>query len=115
VSLVDKELVSIEKVPNERIEILWTDVYQDGEKVTVSGALKQHGHSSSPVKAHVDASIIGPDGILFEESSSPVLLVPRNIGGGGIDWERFKITLVNRPPEGSQVKLTVHSQTHNNS
>ncbi|MHC4266596.1 MAG: hypothetical protein ACYSUK_11815, partial [Planctomycetota bacterium] len=60
VSLVDQDLVSVEKVPNERIEILWTDVYQDGEKVTISGALKQHGHSSSPVKAHVDASIIGP-------------------------------------------------------
>ncbi|MHC4843552.1 MAG: putative periplasmic lipoprotein [Planctomycetota bacterium] len=115
VSLVDQELINVEEVPNERIEILWTDVYQDGEKVMVSGALKQHGHSNSPVKAHVDASIIGPDGLLIEESSSPVLLVPRNIGGGGIDWERFRINLQNPPPRGSQVKLTVHSELHNNS
>ncbi|MHC4187411.1 MAG: hypothetical protein ACYSRQ_04380 [Planctomycetota bacterium] len=113
-SLVDKELVSIEKVPNERVEILWTDVYQDGEKVTVSGALKQHGHSSSPVKAHVDASVTGPDGKLIEKSHSPVLIVPRNVGAN-IDWERFRINLVNRPPEGSLIKLTVHTEIHNNS
>jgi hypothetical protein len=67
------------------------------------------------VKAHVDASIIGPDGVLIEKSCSPVLVVPRNIGGGGLDWERFRIYLVNTPPQGSQVKLTVHTEIHNNS
>jgi hypothetical protein len=112
VSLVDQEVLSIEKIPNERVEILWTDVYQDGEKVTISGALKQYGHSSSPLKVHIDASLIGPDGKLIEESYSSVLIVPRNVGAN-VDWERFKICLVNTPPEGSLVKLNVHTEIHN--
>jgi PDZ domain-containing secreted protein len=108
--LVERRLVTIEKVPNERIKILWTDVYQDGEEVIVSGALKQHTRSSSSVKIHVDASVIALDGNLIEQARSPYIYVPKNLSGKRV---RFRIHLKNSLPKGSQIRLTVDAQIHN--
>jgi hypothetical protein len=41
VSLVDKNMVSVEKQGNKTVEILWTDVYQDGEDTVVWGAIQR--------------------------------------------------------------------------
>ena len=44
VELVDRRVVSVEAVPSEKVNILWTDLYQDGEWV-----MEKLGNLFSPV------------------------------------------------------------------
>ncbi len=112
VSLQDKNFVQVETMPSERVKILWTDVYQDGEDILVYGVVQRLSHTSYPIKTHVDITILSPDGTVLQEARTPDIYVPRRIPGKGINWERFQVRLPDIPPQGSRVNMVVHSGSH---
>jgi len=111
VSLIDKGVVSLETVPNERADILWADVYVDGEDNVVYGTLQRRSHTSYPIKTHVDVTISSPDGVILEQSRTPDIYVPRRRPGKGISFKRFKSRFANIPT-GSKVTMAVHDDPH---
>ena len=112
VSLVDESLVSVEKQGNESVEILWTDVYQDGEDTVVYGVIRRRSHTSYPIKTHVDVAIVSPDGTMLQEARTPDIYVARRVPGKGTDWTRFKIRFPGVLTQGSKVNMVVHSGSH---
>ena len=112
VSLVDENMVSVEKQGNESVEILWTDVYQDGEDTVVYGVIRRRSHTSYPIKTHVDVAIVSPDGTMLQEARTPDIYVARRVPGKGTDWTRFKIRFPGALTQGSKVNMVVHSGSH---
>ena len=112
VSLVDQDIVSVEKQGNETIEILWTDVYQDGEDTVVYGVIRRRSHTSYPIKTHVDVAIVSPDGTMRQEARTPDFYVARRVPGKGIDWTRFNVRFPGMLTQGSKVNMIVHGGSH---
>jgi len=112
VSLVDENMVSVEKQGNETVEVLWTDVYQDGEDTVVYGVIRRRSHTSYPVKTRVDVAILSPDGTMLQEARTPDIHVARRVPGKGIDWTRFNVRFPGMLTQGSKVNMIVHSGSH---
>jgi hypothetical protein len=112
VSLVDENMVSVEKQGNETVEILWTDAYQDGEDTVVYGVIRRRSHTSYPIKTHADVAIVSPDGTMLQEARTPDIYVARRVPGKGIDWTRFNIRFPGMLTQGSKVNMVVHSGSH---
>jgi hypothetical protein len=113
VSLVDTNQVSVAMQDSEKIEILWTDVYQKDGQTWAYGVLKQRGyHPSAPIKTHVDVQVLSEDGSVQYETFSEDIYVPRNRVGKGPDWKRFRVQLPTEISEGSNISITVHVGKH---
>ena len=111
-SLTNQGHVSVEKQGSEKIEILWTDVYEQDGQTWAYGILKQRGISAGAIKTHVDIQVLSPDGFIQYKTTTDDLFVPRNRVGRGSDWERFRIQLPEGLPKDSQIYMTVHSGIH---
>lgn len=114
IDLVDKGLVSVETVPSKRVNILWTDVYQDGNDMVVYGVVQRRSYTSYPLKTHVDIAVLSPEGTVLQETRTQDIYVPRRIPGKGINWKRFEVRFPSIPAEGSKVSIVTHSDSHNN-
>jgi hypothetical protein len=112
VSLVDGNQVRVEKQGSEKVEILWTDVYQQDGHTWAYGVLEQQGLGTGAVKAHVDIQVMASDGLVSYETVSEDIYLPGHRVGKGIPWKRFKSQLPEKLLEGSQVTMTVHSGDH---
>ncbi|MHC4758916.1 MAG: hypothetical protein ACYTE8_09675 [Planctomycetota bacterium] len=108
-NLVDKGIVSVETEPSKKFEILWTDVYQNGEDFVVYGVMRRRSHTRYPVRAHVHVSILAPDGTILQKTPTPDIYVSRWQSGKGINWTRFRVRLPGRPVAGSRVNMVAHS------
>lgn len=111
-SLVDQGLVSVENQASEKVEILWTDVYREGDETIIYGALQQRGQRMYPVKAHVDITVRAEDGSIRQELRSDDIDIPRRRVGKGPDWKRFKVRVPHCIAKGSAVNMVVHSGSH---
>ena len=112
VSLAEQGLVSVEKHDSEKVEILWTDVYQQDGQIWAYGVLKQLTSNSSTIKVHVDIQVLNSDGSIQYETITDDLFVPRNRVGRGPDWKRFRAQLPDELPRDSQISMTVDSGSH---
>jgi hypothetical protein len=113
ISLVDTNQVSVVRHDSEKIEILWTDVYQKDGQVWAYGVLKQRGYRlSMPIKTHVDVQVLSEDGSVHYETISDDIYVPRNRVGKGPDWKRFRVQLPTEILGGSRISMTVHVGEH---
>jgi len=115
VSLVEQGLVKVTKQVSEKIDILWTDVYQQDGQTWVYGVLKQRFPSPSAIRTHVDIQVLNSDGSIQYETATEDVFVPRNRIGKGLDWKRFRVRLPEKLLEGSQISMTVHSGSHSTS
>jgi len=113
VSLADEGLVSVETVPSKKVEILWTDVYEDGNDVVVYGAVQQHTYSGATINVHVDITVLSNDGVKLQERTTADISVPRRRHGKGVDWKRFELRFPGTFPEDATVKMVVHAGPHN--
>lgn len=112
VSLVDENVVSVKKQCNETVEILWTDVYQDGEDTVAYGVLQRMSHTSYPIKTHLDVAIFSPDGTMLQKTRTPDIYVARRVIGKGINWTRFEVRFPGILTMGSKVNMVVHRGSH---
>lgn len=111
-SMDDEDCISVGKQDSEKVEILWTDVYQEDGQTWAYGVLKQRSCHPSAIKTHVDIQVLSDDSSVHYETYSDDLYVPRNQRGKGPNWVRFKVQLVGGILTGSTVNMKVHSGTH---
>ncbi len=107
VNLVDKGIVSIEKVPTSDIYVSAAYVYQDGDELVISGKVK-HRHAHRKSGGHVDITILDPEGKIIMEVTTSYL--PRIIRSKGSREARFSVRLPFIPPKGSTVRVAFHDQ-----
>ena len=109
VSLTKEGIVSVVKQPSEKVDILWTDVYQQDGNTWLYSVLKQKGLGPGTIKTHVDIQMLAKNGSVLYETTVENIYVPRNRVGKGLDWKQFRVRLPNTSMEGAMVKLTIHS------
>ncbi len=107
ISLND-ELVSVE-TDDSKIEVLWTDVYEQDGQAWIYGVLKQKAINTGLIKAHVDVWVLGSDGSVQNRIATDELTIPRNLIGKGPNVKRFRVKLPDRLPEDYQISMNVHS------
>ena len=90
-SLVRQGIASVETKPSNKVEILWTDVYKEGEDIIVYGAVRRRSRTSHPLKTHVAVTILTTDGRILREARTPDIYVPRLLPGKGVNFRRFEI------------------------
>jgi hypothetical protein len=112
VSLVEKKQLIVEKQCSDKVDILWTDVYQQEGQAWAYGVLEQQDFGTGIVKAHVDIQVVAPDGTVSYKTASDDVYVPCKRIGKGIHWKRFKSQLPEMLTAGSQITMTVHSDNH---
>ena len=108
-SLVEQGIASIETKPSNTVEILWMDVFRDGEEIIVCGVVRRRHHTLYPLKTHVDAAILTPDGKVLREARTPDIYVPRFVPGKGINFKRFEIRFPDIPGNFS-VRAVAHNE-----
>ncbi|MHC4122850.1 MAG: hypothetical protein ACYSSI_04690 [Planctomycetota bacterium] len=112
VSLVKQGQVLVAKQPSEKIDILWTDVYQQNGQTWVYGVLKQRALNSSAIKTHVDIQVLNPDGSIQYETVTEDLFVPCHRVGKSPNWKKFRVQLPDELLKDSQISMMVHSNSH---
>ena len=114
IDLVDSGVLSLEQHTMGKVYIAWSDAYEDGDGFVVTGVLKRRGTIGMPIKAHVDVTVLSPDGKVLDEARSSDVYVPRRITGRGQSLQRFRVRFPSIPAEGSKVSIVTHSGSHNN-
>jgi len=108
-SLVEQGIASIETEPSKKVEILWMDVFRQGEEIIVYGVVRRRSHTIHPLRTHVNVAILTPDGKVLREARTPDIYVPRFTPGKGINWKRFEIRFPDIP-EHFTVRAAPHSE-----
>jgi len=111
VDLVKSGMLTIEGRAEGKVQIAWSDAYEQAGSLRITGVLMRHDHVGTPIKAHVDATILSPDGRTLDTACSKAIYVPRRITGRGQSLKRFNIRFPRVPPKGSSVRLVCHSDT----
>ena len=109
VDLVKSGVLTLEKQAAGKVYIAWSDAYEQAGGLRITGVLMRHDHVGMPIRAHVDATIVSPDGQILDTACSKTVYVPRRITGRGQSLKRFNIRLPRVPPQGSSVRLVCHS------
>lgn len=109
VNLVKKGVLTIEQRSEGKVQIAWSDAYEKAGDLLISGVLLRHDHVGLPIQAHVDATIVSPDGQILDSACSKAVYVPGQITDRGQSLKRFSICFSRVPPPGSIVRLVCHS------
>ena len=111
--LVKNGVLNIEQQATGKVYIAWSDAYKEEDGFVITGVLRRRDHVGSPIKTHVDVTIVSPDGTVLDEGRSSGIYVSRRITGRGYQsFERFKIRIPNVPAKGSLIRLVSHSGKH---
>jgi len=105
-NLVEKGDVSIELVRSKEIHIPRATVVQDGDELVISGKVKRR-HSSLVHGGHIDIAIIGPEGEILDQVSTPH--IPRIIPRKSTQTASFTVNLPTHLDYGSTVRVAYHS------
>lgn len=111
VNLVDKGVVSIERMPSKIRGVYFHDVqvYKKGDDLVVSGSVKRRYTSVAGGSGHVDVAIINPDGNVVKYVStaySPKVISKRSHSGS-----YFEVRLPVVPQDGTTVRVAIHEDT----
>jgi len=110
VDLIESGLLNIECERTGKAYIAWGDVYKDGNGFVVTGVLRRRDHVGSPIKTHVDVTILSPVRTVIDKACSSDVYVSRRITGRShLSFKRFKMRFPNIPAQGSLVRVVSHS------
>ncbi len=112
IDLVDSGFLTLEKHATGKIYVAWSDAYKHEDGFMITGVLRRRDHVGSPIKAHVDVTVLSPEGRIVDTARSNAVYVPRRITGEGQNFKRFSVHLPNMPPRGSTVRVVSHSGPH---
>jgi len=113
--LADTGVLSLEKQRDGKVYIAWSSAYKHDDGLVIRGVLRRHDHVGNAIKAHVDVTVLSPDGQVIDTARSSEVYVPRRITGRGQSLKRFTVHFSNPPPHGSLVRMTSHSGPHDDS
>ena len=111
--LVDSGVVTIEKQAAGKVYVAWSSARECEDGFLITGVLRRSDRVGSPIKAHVDVTILSPDGHVIGTARSNEVYVPRRRTGRGQSMQRFRVQLPDIPPRGSSVRMVSHSGLHN--
>ncbi len=114
VNLVDAGVVTLEKQAAGKVYVAWSSAHECEDGLVITGVLRRSDRTGSPIRAHVDVTVISPDGRVVNTACSNHVYVPRRRTGRGQSLQRFKVQLPDIPPRGSSVRLVSRSGRHNN-
>ncbi len=104
-----KGVVTVQRVPSAKVDILWANVYQVEDAMVVRGVVRRRERSSYPLLVHIDAAVWSRDGEILKEEMGQDVRVPRRLAGKGLNYNDFEICLPITPPTGGTVKLVCHA------
>jgi hypothetical protein len=104
-----KGVVTVQRVPSTKVDILWADVYKIEESLVVRGVVRRRNYSSQPLQVHVDVAVLSADSKILTEAIGRDVWVPRRLAGKGFNYDQFEVRLPVAPPEGGTVKLVCHA------
>ena len=105
-------VVTIEKQAAGKVYVAWSSAHECEDGFLVTGVLRRSDRVGSPIKAHVDITILSPDGHIIDTARSNEVYVPRRRTGRGQSMQRFRVQLPDIPPRGSSVRMVSHSGLH---
>jgi len=108
VNLVDKGVVSIERMPSKIRGVYFHDVHvnKKGDELVVSGNVKRRYTSVSGTRGHVDVAVVTPDGKVVKYVSTAYS--PKAISKRSHPGSHFKVSLPGIPQDGSNVRVAIH-------
>jgi len=112
VDLVDSGFLTLENHATGRVYVAWSDAYEHEDGFVITGVLRRRDSVGSPIKAHVDVTVLSVEGRVVDTARSGDVYVPRRITGRGQSLKRFTVHLPNVPPRGSSVRVVSHTGLH---
>jgi hypothetical protein len=112
VDLVDSGFLTLEKQATGKVYVAWSDAYEREDGFVVTGVLRRSDRVGSPIKTHVDVTVLSPDGRVVDTARSGDVYVSRRITGRGQSFKRFSVSFSSMPPRGSTVRVVSHSGPH---
>ena len=113
IDLVDRGVLSLEQHNTGKVYIAWSGAYGQDDSFVVTGVLRRRDSVGTAIRAHVDVTILSPDGTILDEARSGDVYVSRRIAGRSyLSFERFKLRFSDIPAKGSLVHLVSHSGRH---
>ncbi len=112
VDLVETGVLTLEKQAAGKVYIAWSSAYEQEDGLVITGVLRRRDRVGSPIKTHVDVTVLSPSGQVVDTARSNDVYVPRRITGRGQSLKRFRIYLRNVPGRGSLVRMVSHSGPH---
>lgn len=112
VDLVDSGFLTLEKQATGKVYVAWSDAYEYEDGFVTTGVLRRRDSVGSPIKTHVDAMVLSPDGRVVDTARSGDVYVSRRITGRGQSFKRFSVHFPSIPPRGSTVRVISHSGPH---
>jgi len=70
VDLVDAGVLTLEPHAAGNVSIAWSSACKDNDGFVMAGVLTRHDHVGLPTRAHVDATILSPDGRTLDTACS---------------------------------------------
>lgn len=110
--LVRAGVLTLEPHSAGKVSIAWSSACRQKDNLVIAGVLMRQDHVGLPIKAHVDITVLSPEGRALEESRTPDVYVPAHVTGRGQKFKRFEVRFRHVPPEGSTVRLVCHSDPH---
>ena len=105
--------VQVEHIAEGKVRISGLGVHEKDGGIEVCGVLRRIGRSALAIKAHVDITVLNPEGtILIQARSKSKYIYRRRIGAGTRSHKRFAVFLEVSPPKDSVIQIVVHSQEH---
>ena len=105
--------LQLEQTATRKVRAMWFSVKEMDGGIEVSGVLKRNDRTGMGIKAHVDITILAPEGAFLGKARSQDLFVPRRcIGRGTQGYRQFSVFFDFLPQAGSVIQVVVHSQEH---
>jgi hypothetical protein len=97
--------IRVETIPSHPQSVNAVRVYQQEEKLVVSGNVTSFSPFYLP--GHVDIALCAPDGSIIDRARPQIF--NHDSKGGGVKTARFTGRLIEIPPVGSTLRLKYHS------
>jgi hypothetical protein len=107
-NLAESGSIHVKEVPSEGKSILGVRIYEDGDRLLITGKVRGLGSFTSR-RGHIDIAVIGPDGEILEQSSAPILprtLVRRQTRN--MLRSHFGTQMRDVPPSRSTIHIAYH-------
>ncbi|MHC4356924.1 MAG: hypothetical protein ACYS0H_29850, partial [Planctomycetota bacterium] len=79
IDLVETGVLSLEKQAAGKVYIAWSSVFEQEDGLVITGILRRHDRVGSPIKTHVDVTVLSPNGQVVDTARSNDVYVPRRI------------------------------------
>ncbi len=110
-NLVKNEMVSVELLPSKgNARIFKVYIYQEGDKLVVSGRVRRFFKNRPTSRGHVDIAVLSPKGeVIGKASTSYIPRIIRREGQHRASYFTARFSVI--PPKASTVRLSYHAQS----